>query len=225
MRPNIRKFHSGLTLTELTVAMVIAMIISLAVGVLLASGQRSWNQTYNTTHKQIREDAQAVMVRFGSMGRKSNRLGYTLYKVIGSTFIPAEPESSDETVVFGDAVEFRFWDVELDRADSHQLMDVTKTATAYALFYVDGDKLKVDYGPYPPGAVPAGVGSRNTHHVTTTVLAESVISNPAARPFSHTALGGAGQGSVRINITLKDPEDDDSVRIMTATLMRNIWPR
>jgi hypothetical protein len=55
-------------------------------------------------------------------------------------------------VVSGDAVEFRYWDVDLDASDSHDLMDVTKTATAYALFYLDGDRLKVDSDPYPPGA-------------------------------------------------------------------------
>jgi len=35
-------------------------------------------------------------------------------------------------------------------------MDVTKQAIAYAFFYLDDEALKVDYGAYTPGAVPAG---------------------------------------------------------------------
>jgi hypothetical protein len=127
--------------------------------------------------------------------------------------------------VSGNAVEFRFWDVELDETDSHKVMDVTKTATAYALFYLKDGQLKVDYGPYPPGAVPAGGGNRNTSNITTTVFAENVSTDPGIGAFSHTTLNGVGQGSVRINITLTDPADGESIKVMTATLMRNIWPR
>ena len=160
------------------------------------------------------------------MGRKANRLAYTIYDITGSTFTPAEPETSNpQEVVFGDAVEFRYWDVELDSEDTHELMDVTKMGTAYALFYLDADQLKVDYGPYPPGAVPDGGGGRNTSDITTTVLAENVSANPNTGVFSHTTLNGVGMGCVRINITLTDPEDGESIKVMTAALMRNIWPR
>jgi len=128
-------------------------------------------------------------------------------------------------VVSGDAVEFRYWDVELDSEDSHQLMDVTKTATAYALFYLEGDTLKVDYGPYPPGGVPAGGGARNSSNASTTLLAENASADPNIGAFSHTTLNGVGQGCVRINIILTDPEDNESIRVTTAAMMRNIWPR
>ena len=105
-------------------------------------------------------------------------------------------------------------------------MDTTKTATAYAFFYLDGRQLKVDYGPYPPGAVSAGNGKRNTAGVVTKVLAENVsLEDLKDSVFSHTTLNGVGQGSVRINITLTDPEDNETVHIITATYMRNIWPR
>ncbi len=203
--------------------MVIGAMLMLVVGVLLASGQRSWNQIYSSAHKKVNQDAQAVMVTFGSIGRKANRLGYIVYTGNGGTFIPTEPETSDEEVVSGDAVEFRFWDVELDEADTHELMDVAKHATAYAFFYIDDAKLKVDYGPYPPGAVSAG--GRNTTDVTTTILAENVITDANIGPFSHTTVSGVGRGCVRINIALTDPEDGDTVTVKTATLMRNIWPR
>lgn len=226
MRSNNRKFRSGVALVELVIAISIAIILVLGVGVLLASGHRAWQQTYDSAHKQIKEDAHAVAVAFGSIGRKANRLDYKLYDITGSTFVPAVPQTSEpEEVVSGDAVEFRYWDVELDTDDTYDLMDVTKTATAYVLFYIDGDQLKVDYGPYPPGAVPAGGGPRNTSNITTIVLAENVSPANADGAFNHVTLNGMGRGCVRINIVLTDPEDDDSSRVMTAAVMRNIWPR
>lgn len=221
-----RKTRSGITIIELVITMVISTMLVSVVGILLVSGQRAWNRTYNSAHKQIKGDAQDVMIRFSSIGRKSNRIDYTIYDISGSTFTAAVPQTANpEEVVSGDAVEFRYWDVELDASDSHHLMDVTKTATVYALFYLDDEKLKIDYGPYPPGAVPEGGGSKNSSDITTMTLAENVTTDPNTGAFSHTTLNGVGQGCVRINITLTDPEDDESIRVMTATMLRNIWPR
>jgi len=229
MRSRNRKFGSGVTLVELSIAMLISAILVSTVGILLVGGNRAWLQTYNSANRKIKQDAYAITVAFGSMGRKANRLDYYLYTVSGGTFTKALPQTNNpEEIVSGEAVEFRFWDVELDQTDSHQLMDVTKTATAYALFYLDGGKLKVDYGPYPPGAVPAGSGARNTTGVRTVVLAENVSTDPspdAAGAFSHTTINKVGQGSVRINIILTDPDDGETIKVMTSTLMRNIWPR
>jgi hypothetical protein len=206
--------------------MAISLILVLAMGGLLVSGNRTWQRTYNSAHKKIKQDAEAVMIAFGSIGRKANRLGYIIYNINGSTFTPAVPSTSNpQEVVSGNAVEFRYWNVELDETDSHRVMDVTKTATAYALFYLRDGQLKVDYGPYPPGAVPTGGGNRNTSNITTTVFAENVSTDPGIGAFSHTTLNGVGQGSVRINITLTDPADGESIKVMTAALMRNIWPR
>jgi len=221
-----RKTRSGITIIELVITMVIGTMLVSVVGILLVSGQRAWNRTYNSAHKQIKGDAQDVMIRFSSIGRKSNRIDYTIYDISGSTFTPTVPQTANpEEVVSGDAVEFRYWDVELDSEDSHALMDVTKTATAYALFYLDDEKLKVDYGPYPPGAVPEGGGNKNSSDITTTTLAENVTTDPNIGAFSHTTLNGVGLGCVRINITLTDAEDDERIRVTTATMMRNIWPR
>ena len=222
------KFRTGMTMTELLVAMLLNIVVILAVGTLLVGGNRAWLNTFGSANKQIKLDALATTVAFGSTGRRANRLGYTIYKANGGTFTPAVPVTSDpQEVVSGDAVEFRYWDVGLDSTDSSDLLDVTKTATARALFYLDGDQLKVDYAPYPPAAVPAGGGSRNTAGVTTIVLAENVSTDPNSTvdAFSHTTTNGIGQGSVRINVTLTDPEDNESISVMTATLMRNIWPR
>lgn len=232
MRSENRKFRSGVTLIELFVAMAISLILILVVGILLVGGQRAWQNTYDSAHKQIKEDAQAITITFGSMGRRSNRdykptdlanSGYVLYKVKGGVFTPALTVTNNSPeVVFGDAVEFRYWDVGLDQTDSYKLMDVTKPATAYALFYIDGGKLKVDYGPYPPGAVSAA-GARNTP-VTATVLAENVSAYPAGA-FSHTTVSKVGQGSVKIDVTLTDPHDGQTINVVTATLLRVIWPR
>jgi hypothetical protein len=220
------RFRSGVTLIELAITMATSLILFSAIGILLVSGNRTWQRAYNSAHKKIKEDADDVTIAFGSMGRKANRIDYHIYNINGGTFTPAVPHTSNpQEVVSGNAVEFRYWDVEFDEADSHKVMDVTKTATAYALFYLIGGQLKVDYGPYPPGAVSAGGGNRNTSNITTTVLAENVSTDPGIGAFSHTTLNGVGQGSVRINIILTDPADGESIKVMTATMMRNIWPR
>lgn len=126
------RFRSGVTMVELAITMAISLILVLATGGLLVSGNRAWQRTYNSAHKKIKEDAEAVTAAFGSMGRKANRLGCIVYNINGSTFTPAVPNPSiPQQVVSGNAVEFRYWDVELDTTDSHRVMDVTKTATAY----------------------------------------------------------------------------------------------
>jgi len=220
-----KKIHCGFTIVELVVTVVVAMTLLLTVGALLAGGQKAWRRTYKSAHKKIKQDAQNIMVTFGKMGRKSNRLNYIIYEVHSGSFESVEIGSTEEQeVVSGDAVEFRYWDVGLDAEDSHDLLEFTKTATAYAFFYLDGDELKVDYGPYPPGAVSGG-GSKNIAGVTTVVLAENVSTDPDMGAFSHTTINGVGQGSVRINVTVTDPEDGESIKVMTATLMRNVWPR
>ena len=135
------RFRSGVILTELVITMAISLVLVSAIGVLLISGNRTWQQTYDSAHKQIKQDAQAVTVAFGSMGRKSNRLGYIIYNINinGNTFTPAVPTTSNpEEVVSGDAVEFRYWDVKLDETDSHDLMDVTKNSNSLCPFLSRG---------------------------------------------------------------------------------------
>jgi hypothetical protein len=206
--------------------MATSLILFSAIGILLVSGNRTWQRAYNSASKKIKQEADDITVAFGSMGRKANRINYIIYNINGTTFTPAVPHTlNPQEVVYGNAVEFRYWDVEFDETDSHKVMDVTKTATAYALFYLSGGQLKVDYGPYPPGAVPPSGGSRNTLNIATIVLAENVSTDPGIGAFSHTTLNGVGQGSVRINVILTDPADGETIKVMTATLMRNIWPR
>jgi hypothetical protein len=232
MKKRIRKrncrFCSGVTLVEISLAMVLNSMIVLAVGVLLIGGNRGWHSIYDSANKKTKLDAMVTTLTFGSVGRKANRLSYKIYKSSGTAFLPALPQTSDpQEVVSGDAVEFRYWDVALDETDSYNLMDTSKKATAYALFYIDKDKLKVDYGPYPPGGVPDNGGPRNTAGVTTDVLAEnvSIDEDSEVSAFSHTVVNGVGQGCVRINLNLTDPETNETVKVVTSTLMRNMWPR
>jgi hypothetical protein len=221
-----RTLRSGTTLVELMVTGTVAIILVMAIGVLVQGGNRAWLSAYDSVHSGEDADAQIVRAAFGGLGRRSNRGSYVLYDVGQGVFTPVVANPSlPEAVVFGDAVEFRYWDVALDSSDSHNVMDTTKAATAYALFYLDGGQFKVDYGPYPPGAVPDGGGARNTAGVTTLVLAENATAGSDDGAFSHTACAGVGRGCVRMRVTLTDPDSDDTTTIMTAALMRNIWPR
>jgi len=231
-----QKSNFGFTIAELVITMLIAIILALVAGALFVGGHRAWCNTYSSAHKKIKQDAQSVMLTFGSMGRKSNRkprdlfnpdldYGYAIYDVEGSSYSVAQPIGNAPQVVSGDAAEFIYWDSELDSEDSGQLMDATKIATAYALFYIDGDKLMLDRGPYPPGAVAVDGSNKNAEGVITTVLAENVSYNPDIGAFSYTVENGIGRGAVRIHITLTDPEDEETIKVMTATLLRNMWPR
>ena len=49
-----RKTRSGITIIELGITMVIGTMLVSVVGILLVSGQRAWNRTYNSAHKQIK---------------------------------------------------------------------------------------------------------------------------------------------------------------------------
>lgn len=227
MKNKKAKIRSAFTLLELTVTMLISTIVVLAVGTLLVAGQRSWLRTYDSAYKSIKEDSSVITTAFTTTARKSNRLQCVVYAVKGSYFRPVSPKTKNlQEIISGDAIEFRFWDVALDKGDTHNLMDATKVATAYKLFYVDAGVLKVDYGPYPPGAVKKGGGSRQTSGVTTTVLAKHVSASGSSNIFSQTAVNGSSAGSVRINLVLTDPNDEDStVDVTAAALMRNNWPR
>jgi len=214
MRSMGRRFGCGFTVVELCVSTAVSLVLVLTVAALLVGGNRAWQRTYDSASSKVKQDALDTMIAFGSIGRRANRLNYAVYKMSGDTLTPALPKTTQpQEVVFGDAVEFRYWDVPLDTTDSYDLLDAKKKATAYALFYLDGDELKVDYGPYLPGAAPKGGGSRNRTGVTTKVLAENVsVSEGSGGAFSRTWKDDRGQGSVRISV-------------ITATLMRNTWPR
>jgi hypothetical protein len=165
------------------------------------------------------------MLAFGKIGRMSNKSDYVLYRVTGSTFAgPVLPSPSNpEEVVFGDAVEFRRWDTDLAAMDEDEQKAVMKTdvtGNAYALFYLEGGDLKVDCGSYPPGAINASGKKRAAS--STQILAKNV----QYLRFSHTTKDaeGEGQGCVRMEMRLHDPDKNETITVETATLMRNVWP-
>lgn len=219
----IYKKNTGFSLIELLIAMSISSILALSVGVLLIGGQRSWAKIYNDANSEMRQGSYAIMTAFGSIGRQSNRLNYTLYTKEGNKYIPSTASGGNEQIVYGDAVEFRYW---AGTQNGTSNLDTSNTGTDYAFFYIEDKKMKVDYGKViPPGAVPSGGGPKNTVDIATTVLADNVVPNPKGA-FNHTVIGGVGQGSVRIDVTIEDDNDsDNNVRVMTTTLLRNIWPR
>jgi len=213
-----RATRNGFTLIELVVATAAAMIVILIVGSLLVSGQRSWARAFNYANSKPQLDALTTTITFGTLGRKSNKTDYTLYEIKAGKFDRLPPPATPEEVVTGQAVEFHYWDTELNGA----IMNTAITGTAYALFYLDGDKLMLDLGPYPPGGVDAAGNRLSGALVSTTTLAENV----AALEFSHTTrnLSGDGKGCVRMSLTIADPNDKSLTTVTAATLMRNVWP-
>ena len=212
-----------MTLVELIIGVVASIIVVFTVAILLISGHRGWNRAFEYANGDIQVNAIETMITFGITGRKSNKSDYKLYEKQGETYVTVLPSSSEdpEEVVFGDAVEFRYWDAELN--DS--FMDTNKTGTAYALFYVEDDELKVDRGPYdPPGGYPGGVDSSGNKLETsnTIILARNV----QFAQFSHTTknAAGDGKGCVKLDLQLYDPNEDRGINVKAATLMRNVWP-
>jgi len=216
-----RATRKGITLIEAIVAMAAACIVMLTAALLVSSGYRGWNQTFNNANRESRLGALDTMVALGAVGRKSNKVDYRLYAVTGGNFQRATPLVDPEEIVKGQAIEFRYWDTELD-AD---IIRPDVNATAYALFYLDSanHKLKVDYGPYPPGGVSSGGNRITGGDIRTLTMAENVTSVE----FSHTSrdMAGDGKGCVRMKLVITDPTDGSIKTTLAATLMRNVWPQ
>ncbi|MEJ5258630.1 MAG: prepilin-type N-terminal cleavage/methylation domain-containing protein [Anaerohalosphaeraceae bacterium] len=215
----------GFTLLEVIVTLAILVIPILAVTILAAGGSRSVRQTYNSIHKPIRQDALAIVTAFSTVGRKSNRSNYTVYKIVNGTYTVAQPLTGQE-LASGSAVEFRYWQEPFNPANAgSDVLEVTNTGTHYALFYLEGRRLKVDYGRVVNGVGGISGGLRRTGSLLRTVtLTEFVNISRGTEIFSHNVVGGVGMGSVRMNLTLTD-NDGDSEEVKTSVLLRMNWPR
>jgi prepilin-type N-terminal cleavage/methylation domain-containing protein len=213
----IQKPKSGFTLIEVIVTMAMTAMIVVSAGMLIHSGYRSWNRSFRNANCEMRLGGIDATTALGAIGRQSNRVEYYVYNVSGSTFTQALPVTDPEEVVLGDAVELRYWNGSLQTG----YMDPSKTATSYALFYLDDGQLKVDYGDYPPGAINAA-GHRNTPNSTATLA-----SNVTYLRFSHTTrnLAGDGKGCVRMKLIIRDPDTGDFRTYITASMLRNVWPQ
>ena len=220
-------FRSGVTLIELVIAVAISLILLLVVGTLLVGGQRFWLQTYSDSQKKIKQDAQAIMIKFGSMGRKSNsissgvRQGYKIYTNYGDT-TPATTNPST-LIATGNVAEFGYWNYDWDAAgfDPTTVMDKNKPCTDYIEFYLTGSTFKAEYGVYDYGNGGQKVPAR------TEILAQNASAGTTGMGvFSHTTdISGNGNGCVRISLKLTDPNDGEVITIKTATLLRVVWPR
>jgi prepilin-type N-terminal cleavage/methylation domain-containing protein len=215
----LNKSQKGFTLIELVMAIVIASVVMMAVALLVYSGQKSWLRAFNTTNSEARLGSLDSMVALGAMGRKSNKVDYRLYKLVSGQYQRATPISNPEEPVIGDAIEFRYWDTELD-AD---LMNPATTATAYAIFYLECGELKMSFGDYPPGGITEAGYIRTGGDVTTVTLTENVSSVE----FGHTTrnMAGDGKGCIRMKLIIIDPIDGSAKTTLAATLMRNVWPQ
>jgi len=220
-----RHFRKGLTLVELIMGVAASLIVVLTVAILIVAGHRNWNEAYKYANGDVQVNAIETMINFGAFGRKANKTDYKLYSSETGSYVTVVPTVNPDEVVFGNAVEFRYWGSELNDA----FMDTEITGNKYALYYVEGDVLKVDYGPYPSsvaadGTKYGGINSSGNkiNPVSTRVLAKNVQSVT----FSHltTNFEGDGNGCVKMDLALYDAEEDKGLHVKTATLMRNVWP-
>jgi hypothetical protein len=228
MKENRRKYTKGMTIVELIIGVVVSLIVLLSVGLLLVSGQKGWLWGYRYAYGSVQVNALETMIAFGKTGRMSNKSDYVLYNYDSINFngpvLPSDLSNPIE-VVSGNAVELRYWDAALNGT----FMDTDVTGNAYALFYVEDSKLKVERGLYPTstgagGKKYGGVNASGTKvaPVSTQILAENVQSVV----FSHTTQDkfGNGNGCVKMDLALYDSKDDMGIHVKTATLMRNVWP-
>ncbi len=215
----------GFSLIELMVVVATIAIPILAVGILAAGGSKSFQQTYDSIHKPIKEDALAILTTFGTIGRKSNRSNYKVYRISNGVYTEAQPLPNQETT-YGQAVEFRYWDDPFDPANpGAETLEVSNTGTHYVLFYLDGEALKADFGTVSGNTAAILNGSRTTANLDTTqVLTQQVDLTEGTDLFTHDVIGGSGAGCVRLKMTLTDGEDE-SVEIKTSVQLRMNWPR
>ena len=214
--------RNGFTLIEVMAAIALSCIVMLPVAMLIQSGYKSWNQAYKTANADSQLDSIATTTSFGSIGRKSNKNDYYVYRVAGSTFTaPPVNQLDPDEILAGQAVEFRYWSTDLTAA----MLTPTSVADKYALFYLDNGQLKLDLGTStggPTGGAINAAGHRVTP-VSTTILARNV----ASIAFTHTKKtpAGGGWGCVRMKLIIKDPNDKGPKTVIAATYIRNVWPQ
>jgi prepilin-type N-terminal cleavage/methylation domain-containing protein len=224
---SIKTFHRtrAFSLIELLVVISIVAIPILAVGVLLSGASRGWEKIYEDTHSPIRQDAMAVMASLQNFGRQANVSNYQIYDINNNVYTKAVPLSG-ETVASGKAVQFHYWQQSFNPQNpGANALDTDNTGTHYILYYLDGDQLKVDTGLIVNGIGAVSGGSRQTNNIISTqILAQDVDLAKTIRLFSHTVVGGQGNGCINTELTLTNNENI-SIEIKFATMLRSTWPR
>ena len=195
-----RRLAGGVALIEVVMAAAISMIPISAILVLLITGQRNWRSGYNMANRQIEIDGQAAAAIFGRVGRKSD---YDNCKISHLTNLT-------RTLICGEMVEFRYWGNKRTKFVSSGGASGAGP-TEYARFYLDEDEkqLKVDYGSYPLGSSRRAARSL------------SIADNVSSVEFSRVRFNDIGHGSVKMKLTLTDPDDGKRITVTAATLMRN----
>jgi len=216
--------YKAVSLIELIIAMAMASILIMASGVLLVGGSRSFRQVYSSIHDPIQQDSKALTSGFGAIARKSNRTNYKLYEIIEGYFIEATPESG-ESFATGQAVEFRYWDRPFyELVEDMDQMDIEDTGTQYALFYLEGETICVDYGDVVDDVGGIQNGVRQTDNIITRCLAQNVVINENTDIFSHELISGTGNGCVSLNLSLNS-ELEGTIDVKMASLLRVVWPQ
>jgi len=217
--------RSGITLIELVVVMLLAAVPLAAVGMLLAGSSRIGQRIANDSQSSARLDGYAVMTSLQQFGRQSNLLKYTVYRITNSTFTVATPPSG-KTIAAGQAVEFWYWNDKFNpQTSTADVLEISNTGTHYALYYLDGTQLKVDFGAVVNGVGGVKNNTRNTSNlIETQILASNVDIAKNINIFSHQIISGQGCGCVNTDLTLTDAKGV-SVNIKFSTLIRSAWPR
>jgi prepilin-type N-terminal cleavage/methylation domain-containing protein len=224
---SIKTFHRtrAFSLIELLVVISIVAIPILAVGVLLSGASRGWEKIYEDTHSPIRQDAMAVMASLQNFGRQANVSNYQIYDIKNGVYTKAVPLSG-ETAARGKAVEIYYWQETFNPENpGANALGTDNTGTHYILYYLDGDELKVDFGQVVSGIGGVNGGSRQTTNIISTqTLARDVDLAQTTRLFSHAVVGGQGNGCINTELTLTNDENI-SIEIKFATMLRSAWPR
>lgn len=224
---SIKKNHrtSAFSLIELLVAISIVAIPIIAVGILLSGASRGWERIYEDTNSPIRADAMAVMASLQNFGRQANVSNYQVYEIENDVYTVAVPPNG-QTTASGQAVEFRYWQETFDPATAdNDSLDTSNTGTHYALYYLQDDELKVDFGQVVNDIGAVSGGDRQTDHILSTqTLAHDVNLGQTTRLFSHTVVAGQGNGCINTELTLTNDEAI-TIEIIFATMLRSAWPR
>jgi prepilin-type N-terminal cleavage/methylation domain-containing protein len=224
---SIKTFHrtKAFSLIEMMVAIAIVAIPILAVGILLSGASRGWEKIYEDTNSPVRQDAMAIMASLQNFGRQANICNYQVYTIKTGVYAIAVPPNGQTTAI-GQAVEFRYWqDTFNPAAPAANLLDTNNTGTHYTLYYLDGTELKVDFGKVVNGIGGVNGGARQTANIISSqTLARDVDLVNTTQLFSHTVVGGQGNGCINTELTLTNV-DKISIEIKFATMLRAAWPR
>ena len=110
----------GFTITELAITTIIMIIPILVIGIILADSHRGWNTMYNRIYSDVATDSYVSVKTFDALVRRASKDGVIL---------------DDD----GDWVEVHYYQ------DSYSVV-----VDRYALFFVDGSDLIIEYGQLNP---------------------------------------------------------------------------